>query len=222
MKTTELITLENVAFRAVSANYVMGLAQKLSKNSLPDLKAALEEIVEVISERLGNNLAEGEVVIYYPSTSKDPYVFGIPVNPRGAKTKGSKEPPKEPTTFFNTTTDLQADFESIMLENDSCIKKHANGKYLNPIVNAKWEGFRLYHTKLGSGLKRQQGKLLGRYVVSRVTPQGAAIFHEIPFRHATRELATVEANRLASTYGSGFGIFRCIEIVNEEIDNASN
>lgn len=231
MQTTELITLEGIGYRAVASDYVMKRAYALSDTSFPDLPAALKEIAETISERFGANLIEGEVTVYYPTSSKDPYVFGIPCT-KNTKKKVNQVNKEDPLAIIKSRpfrpevkgNTLQQDFEDALFEDKarpiSATNKTPDGIYTNPIIQAQWEGFKLYHSKFDKDLSKRQDKTLGRYVIGKVIVSGQVKFHELPFRHPTKATAMEEANRLANTYGGGFGVFRCIEIVNK--DGSSN
>lgn len=218
MQTTELVTLNNMGYRAVPANYILKLAHELSDTALPDYPAAFQKVVEQLYERFGVNAAEGDPVLYKPNTANDPYVFGIPLHVTGTP---AKTPPKVPQVvkeprlppILPPEVSLHVEFERLVPE-----AVRGTNRYTNPIIEAQWQGFKLYHERLNSTLRKHQGRLLGRYVVARVTEQGVALFNETPFRHGSHALAVAEATRLATILDQGFGVFRCDQIVNKPVE----
>lgn len=222
---------KSLSLKAIDGPWVRARAAELvtPDNPVPDNQAALLEAVEVLQVRLGHNLVDDTpVMVFEPSNDEDPYIVGISIHqftPRGnrkakpaSKLVTPTEPPRIQDTKQNT---LREDFENMLFEMGghppSIVDRDDRDVYILPWVQEQWNGFKMYHYRFTSaGTDTHKGKYdrtLGRYVIGKINFNGSATFHAMPYRHQTKALAKEEANRLSMEHNCPFGVFRCLDIV---------
>lgn len=226
---TDFLANESYSFRAVDNAWVRKRAAQLVNPidlGQPNILGALVEAAEVLYDRVGVNAKEdAHALFFYADNDTDPFVIAIPLDHRSIvekrAEKGPITPPPKPTPPAKETT-LREDFEDLLFQEGSfdhkVLDRLQNGRYKTPWVQAKWEGFCMYHNKLvtlpAEKYKPRYDKVLGRYIIGKVGDTGAILFHNVPFRHQTKALALEEANRLSAEFQHPFAIFRCLDIIN--------
>lgn len=219
-----------LSLRAISQNWVNTRAKQIPNEQQPgepNVQAALDEAVDRILERIGHNLNEEKPgTIYAPDNDTDPYIVCIPLNNLTGRLKRSHvglEKGVLPTQIKPDVVEstLQDEFEDLLFQDlmleQKVLDKDEQGKYKTSWVNARWEGFQMYHRHLTiagkPAFKNRYNRTLGRYVVGQVGHQGKVVFTRVPFRHPTRASAMEEANRVAAEQQQPFAVFRCLDII---------
>lgn len=216
----DFLSTEPLSLRAIDQAWVHKRASELGHATT---EGALLEAVEVLHERIGPNVKEdAAVMVFTPTNDTDPYIVAIPLTRLTTREKqqGLGMPPVAARPDRKECS-LREEFENLLFEegsfDPSVLKRDSRDKYVMQWVNARWEGFQMYHNKLTiagtSGYKPKYAKTLGRYVISQVGPTGAVNFHNVPFRHQTKALAFEEANRLSTEHNRVFAVFRCMDII---------
>lgn len=218
---------EPYSLRPVCQHWVKQRAVELGGR----IEDALLEVVEHLYVRTSHNNDDSrQVLVYSPSGEQDPYVIALPLINHKKAVQDSVAPPARPcpVTPDNRKSNVREEFEDLLfVERDdltpSALDKDEQGNYLDPTVNTLWQGFRLYHRRLTieskPAFREQYQKILGRYVLAKVSPAGVPLFNRTPFRHATRAKAYEEASRLSSEVGEAFGVFRCLDIVGKPFNS---
>ena len=231
---TDFLSTQQLSIRAIDQAWVSKRATELPNALLPgmpNVAGALFEAVEVLYDRIGPNAQEDVcAMVYTPNNDTDPYIVAIPLAhlTNRERQRGTGMPPVAARPDNKDST-LQEEFENLLFEegsfDPSIVNKDARGKYTTPWVNARWEGFQMYHKRLTvAGTRNFQPKfkkVLGRFVIGKLTSAGAVNFHNVPYRHQTKALALEEANRLATEYGGSFAIFRCLDIITSDTEKGN-
>ena len=232
--TLDFLSELPLSLRAIDQNWVNQRAVELvaaaESNAPIEVSEAryqiLEEIVERLGERLGSNLRDDALALLFsPSNETDPYVVGLPIDGRSSHQKRierAKETPRPapPQVSLDYRT-VRADFEDGLFQTGeyelSVLDKDEDGNYLEQWVTDRWKGFQMFYNQMviaNSGkFKNKYSKTLGRYVVGKIANNGAALFVRAPFRHETKAGAFQEANNLSTEHASPFGVFRCLDII---------
>jgi hypothetical protein len=224
----DFLSPEPLSLKAIDQTWLNKRAAELANPETPDvpnIEGALLEALDQLYERIGTNAKDDvPALVFAPDNATDPYVVGISLDRRsGRERRGADRGPANPTPLMPDTKEntLREDFENLLFESGSfdpgIVTRDGNGRYLVPWVNARWEGFQMYHSKLvvnSTGtFKNKYTRTLGRYVIGKVAVNGGVIFKQIPFRHQTKALALEEANRLSVDLGGAFAVFRCLDII---------
>lgn len=190
-----------------------------------DVSAALSEVYEVFAQRTSYNFDhDREPLVYTPDGPNDPYILALPlVKYRGGQAPSIKPAkPHVPGDPKLKTSNLKDEFENYVFEGDDeltldDLDVDDHGVYLNQRVRGLFDGFKLYHDKVTmadcTDFRDPYLRILGRFVVAKVTPGGAALFTKAPFRHHTKADALEEAHRLVGELNDGFAVFRCMAII---------
>jgi hypothetical protein len=216
----DFLSTEPLSLRAIDQAWVNKRTVELGQ---PNVEAALLEAVEVLHERIGPNVKEdAPVMVYTPANDTDPYVVAIPLTRRTTRElqQGHGMPPVAARPDNKNCT-LREEFENLLFEEGSfdpkVLDRDSRDKYVMQWVNARWEGFQMYHNKLTlagtASYKPKYAKTLGRFIIGKVTQTGAVNIHNVPYRHQTKALAMEEANRLSTEHKGVFAVFRCLDIV---------
>ena len=215
----DFLSAEPLSLRAIDQAWIKKRAVELGRS---DIQGALEEAVGVLYERIGPNAKDAPAMVFTPGNDTDPYIVAIPLDHLTNREKGQSKgmPPVAERPDVKHST-LRDEFENLLFESGSfdpsILKLDAKGRYATPWVNARWEGFMMYHSKLTiagtDNYKPKYAKTLGRYVIGKVAPTGAVLFHKVPFRHQTKALALEEANRLSTDFDGAFAVYRCLDII---------
>lgn len=222
----DFLSTEPLSLRAIDQVWVKKRAAALTNAvdpGMPNIEGALFEAVEVLYDRIGPNAKEDALaMIFTPGNDTDPYIVAIPLNrlTNREKQQGTGMPPVAARPDIKEGA-LREEFENLLFEegsfDPSILNRDERGKYTTAWVNARWEGFQMYHNKLTiagtANYKPRYAKTLGRFVISKVGPTGAVTFHPVPFRHQTKALAFEEANRLSTEHNGVFAVFRCLDII---------
>mgnify|MGYP003407734786 CR=1 FL=1 len=215
----DFLATEPLSLRAIDQTWIKNRAVELGCS---DIQGALEEAVGVLYERIGPNAKDAPAMVFTPGNDTDPYIVAIPLdhltNRERGQSKGMPPVAERPDVKHST---LRDEFENLLFESGSfdpsITKVDDKGRYVVLWVRARWEGFQMYHTKLtiesSDSYKPKYAKTLGRYVIGKVAPTGAVLFHKVPFRHQTKALALEEANRLSADFDGAFAIYRCLDII---------
>lgn len=191
---------------------------------LGDEQAALNEVLEQLMVRVDQNYDESrDPLVYMPDGEGEPYILAIPICNVPVRKRPKAETPvrKHQPNPDNKRSSLRDDFEQLVFEiyptlNKSDLAKE-NDIYINPLVKASWEGFKLHHSRLTEAnshtYRDNYNKTLGRYVIGKINQAGVALFNHAPYRHLTLTAATEEAKRLTAEKNEAFGIFRCLDII---------
>lgn len=222
----DFLSTEPLSLRAIDQAWVKKRAAQLTNAidpGMPNIEGALFEAVEVLYDRIGPNAKEDVcAMLFTPANDTDPYIVAIPLAYRTTREKqqglGTPPAPLRPDTKNLT---LRDEFENLLFEEGSfdpkVLDRDSRGKYVTQWVNARWEGFQMYHNKLtiasSDSYSPKYAKTLGRYVLGKVGAAGVAIFTKAPYRHQTKALALEEANRLSALFGEPFALFRCLDII---------
>lgn len=220
-----------LSLRAIDPVWVTNRAAEIAAErglTEPDIQSALLEAIDTLCQRAAWNYREDtDVLVYEPSEESHPYLIAVPLahntgRHRRLREAGTQPPPPPPVNADSKQSSLKEEFENVIFEKEtdlfpSDLDTDTNGVYINERVRTLWEGFKLYHHKLtavsSERYKTNYNKALGRYVVAKIGNNGVAIFTKTPYRHHTKALAMEEANRLSAHYGGVFGVFRCLDIV---------
>ena len=215
----DFLSAEPLSLRAIDQAWIKKRAVELGRS---DIQGALEEAVGVLYERIGPNAKDAPAMVFTPGNDTDPYIVAIPLDHLTNREKGQSKgmPPVAERPDVKHST-LRDEFENLLFESGSfdpsILKLDAKGRYATPWVNARWEGFMMYHSKLTiagtDNYKPKYAKTLGRYVIGKVAPTGAVLFHKVPFRHQTKAMALEEANRLSTDFDGAFAVYRCLDII---------
>mgnify|MGYP003407763763 FL=1 len=215
----DFLATEPLSLRAIDQAWIKNRAVELGCS---DIQGALEEAVGVLYERIGPNAKDAPAMVFTPGNDTDPYIVAIPLDHLTNREKGQSKgmPPVAERPDVKHST-LRDEFENLLFESGSfdpsILKLDAKGRYVTPWVNARWEGFMMYHNKLTiagtDNYKPKYAKTLGRYVIGKVAPTGAVLFHKVPFRHQTKAMALEEANRLSTDFDGAFAVYRCLDII---------
>lgn len=222
----DFLSTEPLSLRAIDQAWVNKRAAQLVNPvdpGMPNVEGALFEAVEVLYDRIGPNAKEDVcAMVFTPANDTDPYVVAIPLThlTNREKQQGLGMPPVAARPDRKECS-LREEFENLLFEEGSfdpkVLDRDSRDRYVMQWVNARWEGFQMYHNKLtiagATNYKPKYAKTLGRYVISKVGPTGAVQFHNVPFRHQTKALAFEEANRLSTEYQGVFAVFRCLDII---------
>lgn len=227
----EFLSQVPLSLRAVDQAWVNERAAQIPNEAFPgepNVEAALAEVVERLHQRLGQNVKEDTPgFVYTPDNDTDPYVVCVPLDKlsRGQRLERNRihrEPDNTPSRLTDTSeSNLRKEFENLLFQDllleEKVLEQDHLGRYITPWVNARWEGFQMYHRHLTvagkPAFKNRYNRTLGRYVIGKIGHQGKAIFTTAPFRHQTKAEAMQEANRLAVELGEPFAVFRCLDII---------
>lgn len=218
------------SMKAIDQKWLDQRAMELADpiTGVPDITAALNEVVETLSARIGKNIGSSEqAVVYVPGNETDPYVVGIELrkNTKRGPRAGAKPPYEGAMTVIEMADPrescLRDDFEDLLFQEDaylpSIIDRDPQDRYILDWVNERWAGFQMYEQRLvahnSDHYNGKYAKTLGRYVVGHLATNGAVIFKTMPFRHQTKASAMEEANRQAGVLGGGFAVYRCLDII---------
>lgn len=216
---------EPFSLRAIDQTWVNHRAAQLGSPEEPDISGALTEVAQTLYERIGDNVKdEGEPVVFMPGNETDPYVIGIPLDQRRARLKREGKAPPVALVPDNKEMSLREEFEDLLFQegsfDPSILDRADNDRYVVPWVNARWEGFQMYHRRLTlvstDKFKAKYNRTLGRYVLGKVAINGSVLFTKTPFRHQTKAQALEEANRLSTEFSAPFALFRCLDIVDAD------
>lgn len=223
----EFLSPEPLSLRAIDQAWVKKRAAVLPNSKFPNepnIEGALIEALDTLYERIGEN-AKPDIpaMVFAPDNDTDPYVIGIPLDKRRSREKREARghaPANPPIVDLKELT-LREDFENLLFQQGSfephIVNRDERGRYITPWVNARWEGFQMYHNDLvvmtSGKYKNKYARTLGRYVIGKLVLNGGVMFKQVPFRHQTKALALEEANRLSTEFGEPFAIFRCLDII---------
>lgn len=216
----EFLSKQAISLRAIDQEWIKTRALELGDDPV----AALSEAVQTLYDRIGHNVKEDEeVMVFTPENDTDPYVVGIYLDQRTVRQKlaANNATRPAPAMLDSKENSMREDFENLLFEQCPCepsvIQRDERGRYVVAWVNARWEGFLMYHNNISvikqNKFQNKYVRTLGRYVIGKMALNGAVLFTKAPFRHQTKALAMEEANRLSTELGEVFAVFRCLDIV---------
>lgn len=212
---------EGYSIRCIDPAWVEARAAALGGED--SIQNALTEAFDQLAIRIGSNRdTERDPVVYPPDNPGDPYVLLTPIlNINGKKQKVETPVQARPFNPENRKSSVRDEFEDLLLEikpglNKEALERNVNGDYEDKEIQARWEGFFMYHYRLththSATFKDIHNNILGRYVIGKVGKNGVALFNRAPYRHTTMKAGIAEARRLVAEKQEAYGLFRCLDV----------